>query len=385
MSDAVTPAIPSLWGAKEWQHAVFYLHTRIWCYFSAIEGAEILDVEEAAVDDVRRLQERSTEAVRAGATAGNAHDKLELALRQFTGVGTAHDVLGALDTLNSGTLDPDTIPRFVRVRALSLLARIFFDQSRVEETKDVAQWNFGNIYRAAVLVDEAAALGFVSAMVLQVGVAIERNGFRRPEDPRDERVADAAAMFMPGFTSLIHLWRAVDRRKAQMVRDLEGRTDALPKDPNAYICAAPGCGIESTPRETLRRCSGKCAPAGKPAYCDRICQKKDWLRHKHFCGEHAPIDGHAASMHQAAYEAPAFMNFADVDSYWHLYEAHFEAAAEDHGPEDPHSQIPSNRQSDSTAQGGSCKICRPLPGTPCDGYMKRLKELLNEALACEKL
>lgn len=84
MSDALTAAIPSLWGAKEWQHAVFYLHTRIWCYFSAIEGAEILDVEEAAVDDVRRLQERSTEAVRAGATVGNVHDKLELALRYVT-------------------------------------------------------------------------------------------------------------------------------------------------------------------------------------------------------------------------------------------------------------------------------------------------------------
>ena len=81
MSDAVVTAIPSVWGAEEWQHAIFYLHTRIWCYFSSIEGPEILDVEEAAVDDVRRLQERSTEAVRVGATAGNVHDKLELALR----------------------------------------------------------------------------------------------------------------------------------------------------------------------------------------------------------------------------------------------------------------------------------------------------------------
>lgn len=89
-------------------------------------------------------------------------------------------------------------------------------------------------------------------------------------------------------------------------------------------------------------------------------------------------------MHQAVYEAPAFMNFADVDSYWHLYEEHFNAAAEDYGPEDPKSPILVNHRSDSTAQVGSCKICRPLPGTPCDGYMKRLKELLNEALAREK-
>lgn len=116
--------------------------------------------------------------------------------------------------------------------------------------------------------DEACALGFVPPGVLSVGMTVERSGFRRKEDLK-----------FPGwsterFEKLSELWRAVDRRKAEIQREDMKRERKVRKDPNAYICAAEGCGIEATHKAALQRCSGKCAAEGKPAYCSKECQKQ---------------------------------------------------------------------------------------------------------------
>lgn len=146
--------------------------------------------------------------------------------------------------------------------------------------------------------------------MLFVVVTVERIGFRRQGDCRHPGHSTER------FAGLSELWQAVNKQKVKVVREDLKRKRKMRKDPNAYICAAEGCGIEATHKAALRACSGKCAKEGKPAYCSKECQKKvskspvefyltsnpylyqDWTRHKMFCREGALVDELAASRRQ---------------------------------------------------------------------------------------
>lgn len=179
------------------------------------------------------------------------------------------DENGAASLLDKILAILDT-PRFVRVRALSLRAHIEFERRITQDNPDY--WNIDALYRAAKYADEACALGFVSSGVLDIGITIERAGFRRQEDCRFPQWSTER------FERLTDLWRVVDRRKAEIQRKESKRQGKLKKDPNAYICAARGCGVEATHKAGLQRCSGKCRKEGKPAYCSKECQKKVSIR-----------------------------------------------------------------------------------------------------------
>lgn len=162
--------------------------------------------------------------------------------------------------------NPLNASRAVRARAWALIAHIQFE--RRIDADDPGCWNVDSLYRAAVSADEACKLGYVCPGTLFVGMTVERTGFRRPGDCK-----------FPGwdtrrFAALGALWRAVDRRKAEVQLADKKVKRKLRKDPKAYICAADGCGIEATHKAALQRCAGKCMEAGKPAYCSKECQKK---------------------------------------------------------------------------------------------------------------
>lgn len=157
-------------------------------------------------------------------------------------------------------------PRPTRARAWSLLAHIHW--SSREDTKDADGWHLDAVQRAAECANEACALGFAPPGILIVGMNIEQRGYRRHEDMKTPmQVTDR-------FSVLSDLWRAVDRYKTRAVLEAADQEAAACPDPDAYICAAEGCGLEPTNKAPLRKCSGKCNNQGKPAYCCKDCQKK---------------------------------------------------------------------------------------------------------------
>lgn len=128
--------------------------------------------------------------------------------------------------------------------------------------------NIDSVYRAAQAADTAVSLGFVSPIVIKVADYIQRIGFRRQSDCKWEGHSTAR------FEQLADLWRVYDKRVAEVERQEAARDEKVSKAPNAYICAAAGCGIEATHKAALLRCSGKCSVEGKPSYCSKDCQRK---------------------------------------------------------------------------------------------------------------
>ncbi|KAJ6464379.1 hypothetical protein C8R45DRAFT_939902 [Mycena sanguinolenta] len=73
-----------------------------------------------------------------------------------------------------------------------------------------------------------------------------------------------------GLTSSIalHLWHAMDKRDEEMAAEERKRDAKVTKAPNAYMCAAKGCGVE-----------GKGA-TGPPIGCSELEILQDWPIHK---------------------------------------------------------------------------------------------------------
>lgn len=212
-----------------------------------------------------------------------------MALRAASGVSVPQDPAVAISLLQKLASDPRT-PRAFRGRAFSVLASVHFEL-RVDAS-DPDMWNIDSLYRAAVNADAAAALGFVSPNVLWVAGSIDRAGFRRQSECKFPGHSTAR------FEALAELWRVYDRREEQLKREQDCREGKVSKAPNAYVCAALGCGIEATHKSALQQCSGKCTKEGKPAYCSKECQRQDWKRHKPFCKEGAPVDCVVAQQRQ---------------------------------------------------------------------------------------
>lgn len=184
------------------------------------------------------------------------------------GATTTKDEEAALELLRSLTSPANTLgaSRAIRARAWALAAHMQYERRLVDNNPDSVDVDV--LHRAAMSAEVACAQGFVCPGVLTVGMTVERMGLRRQADCKIPGVDTQR------FAGLAALWKAVDRRKAEIQladRKLENK---LKKNPGAYICAAEGCGIEATHKAALLRCAGKCAMKGKPAYCSKECQKK---------------------------------------------------------------------------------------------------------------
>lgn len=362
----------SYWGPDEWNQVCLYARLRRNCYFPVTDMP--MNYEQVVEDNAQHLLQRSTVDVKRGASIGNTGDMLELALRLYTGVAAEQDEDQAVAMLMRVTSTPN-VPRRDLGHAFSLFGHIQFER-RIDKD-DKGCWNIDSLYRAAVCADKACALGFVSPTVLHIGVTVERVGFRRQQDCR------FAGWSTDRFEALEDMWRIVDRRKAEIHREQSRRQEKLRKDPNAYICAAPGCGIEGTHKAALQRCAGKCTKEGKPAYCSRECQKKDWKRHKPFCREGAPVDEQAASMRQVVYEDVKLLNFADLDSYQPEFEMNSGKIWSD-GTLDPPKQVSKKQEHRLDVPFDGSRDAKLISNTMDPAAMKELKKLADEALERRK-
>jgi hypothetical protein len=155
------------------------------------------------------------------------------------------------------------VPRFVQTKALSCLALVYREHARISE-KAI---QIDDLYRAGGLADASASFGFVSPNVLSIARDIERHGFRRQEDCKFPEVNTTR------FEKLENLWEIYDTFTAEKEAEHQRRANKVLNAPNFYRCAAEGCGIESTKRSGLPKCSGPCSPDVKPSYCSKECQR----------------------------------------------------------------------------------------------------------------
>ena len=151
-------------------------------------------------------------------------------------------------------------PRSIRAKAYACMASVHFERGIVDTERRI--WNIDSMYRAAFAANACAALGLTSPVVLYIGKTLERAKFRSQE-PQHKR-----------FRQLESLWEVVDKRTLEFDYQLNKREEKVQRNPNAYRCAAPGCGIEATRKSGLMRCAGPCSPDVKTSYCSKDCQKK---------------------------------------------------------------------------------------------------------------
>lgn len=154
---------------------------------------------------------------------------------------------------------PNHIPnvsRSIRARACALLANANFEDRIDKDSPDT--WNVDALYRAGMYADRCAALGFTPPIVLLVAKITEKAGFRREEDNRFPQFSTER------FARLEHLWEVFERRNAEVEGNVHRQDAKVGKRPNAYCCAAEGCGIEATKKSGLMRCAGPCAGNSKP-------------------------------------------------------------------------------------------------------------------------
>ncbi|KAH9925752.1 uncharacterized protein B0H18DRAFT_365820 [Fomitopsis serialis] len=121
---------------------------------------------------------------------------------------------------------------------------------------------------AAQHADDSVNLGLVSPVVLVIGFKLH--------DIAETLGVDVQKRYGS-------LWRAAARRLEEVYAEERKRQRKIDKHPNAYVCAAEGCGLRGARKAVLRACGGRCPPDLKPSYCSPECQRKDWPNHKAIC------------------------------------------------------------------------------------------------------
>lgn len=246
------------------------------------KSANIGDSLQKHAEDLRR---REAKVVVAGALAGSASDTLEAGIRcattvitlcyyteisyfrQWTGCGGMQkDPKKAMDwwasIVGDQALNTPPVPKRYRVRALSCLANAHWEM-RSSPGDGPGVWNVDALWHAAFFANECASLGFVSPAVLLIGMQTkELVDQGKLESFRQQR-----------FEGFEFLWEVVDDRIRHVEEKENARDEKVSRSPNAYICAAEGCGIEGTRKSGLMSCAGPCPRDMKPSYCSKECQK----------------------------------------------------------------------------------------------------------------
>ncbi|KAI0364545.1 hypothetical protein BV20DRAFT_830292 [Pilatotrama ljubarskyi] len=243
---------------------------------------------------VERATQRDPEAI------------LDMALRYLSGCGTLRrspdGALYVLDSFTDRNCDParyvgHVAPRTIMAQAHSCAAHAYFDKfmATPAELVDFAvdgrrfgrpqdlqsglgQSPLASFSQAVHHANESVKLGLVSPIVLRVGLMMRDLGAQLGVDVSQ---MGRSRRFRP-------LWRAVTHRMEELYAEERKKQARVGRKPNAYMCAAEGCGIRADGRAALKACSGKCPPDLKPHYCSKECQKKDWPRHKPICKAGTP-------------------------------------------------------------------------------------------------
>jgi hypothetical protein len=185
----------------------------------------------------------------------------------YTGCGADQDKDKAFDwwrrIAGSHPDSPSFVPRSIQAKALSCLALVYRERARISEVAI----QIDDLYRAGQIADLSASFGFVSPNVLSIAGEIENHGFRRQADCKFPEVDTTR------FGKLENLWTISDAFVAEKEAEHQRRAAKVSKAPNFYRCAAEGCGIESTKKSGLPKCSGPCSPDVKPSYCSKECQR----------------------------------------------------------------------------------------------------------------
>ncbi|KAH9828683.1 uncharacterized protein C8Q71DRAFT_912205 [Rhodofomes roseus] len=266
----------------------FQLTDELTDYVQLLQGCcrsygDDVDFNDLFKEAFARLRSRNIRELSVGALAGRMEDMIELGMRLYTGCGgVVKDIPEALTTwqhITSPSSPPSQPPpRRILAIAYALQAKVYKDRAHVD--KETIQ--IDDLRRAAIAADAAAAQGLVTPIVLNIAqyaampLGLPSNAYQSFKK-------------LPEFACLTDLWRVWRRRNGEIEREQQARDRKVARAPNAYRCAAEGCGIEGTKKATLLRCAGKCEEASKPHYCSKECQKKDWKRHKRMCKPGAPV------------------------------------------------------------------------------------------------
>ncbi|KAI0370959.1 hypothetical protein BV20DRAFT_1043598 [Pilatotrama ljubarskyi] len=146
------------------------------------------------------------------------------------------------------------------------------------------------MHLAAESADRAAECGVVTQGVLAVARYIARGGEMRGVDVRE------TVRYKP-YT---FLWEVFDAREAELAEERRQREEKVARAPNAYTCAAAGCGLIAGKKKSFMRCAGS-----------KDCQRRDWKVHKRYCKPDAelncpvPIQGSLADAEESSTLEPA--------------------------------------------------------------------------------
>ena len=153
----------------------------------------------------------------------------------------------------------EEIDTLTRAKAWSCMAMVCLEE--VKHPRTTIRDLQGGLFQAANYADGSVRCGLVSEAVLRTCERIQDFDYRLRYDPP--------------FKSFIALWAVWDKVRIIRAREAEReQRDKASKAPNAYICAAPGCGIEATKKVAFKACGGPCPLNTKPHYCSKECQVK---------------------------------------------------------------------------------------------------------------
>lgn len=138
------------------------------------------------------------------------------------------------------------------------------EEKQFERPKPLFGSTLGYLYLAAQYADASVRLGLVSPIVLSIGFYIYRLG--------DQSKIDLAET--PLFQNFTELWRACQERQVEIFMEERRRLNKIKKRPNAYTCAADGCGVKAAKAAAFASCAGPCPSDIKPHYCSKACQVK---------------------------------------------------------------------------------------------------------------